>query len=173
MSLGSPGFALGVHAFIWGRWVYSGSRLWPLCSSGVVVFTQDRRRGCWVHSSSPLGSLGSSGGRGIHPRSLGSIGIALGVVGFSLVRPGCSWVHPGSLCSLGFALGIVGVHLGSHCVSLGSSGVFGFTRVRRRGRWVHSGSLRGSFCSCGVVGLDLGVVGFIRDRWVPAGSPCG
>ena len=72
----------------------------------------------------------------------------MGVVRFSLVRPGGRWVHPGLFGSLVFALGVVGfirgrwiqpVYLGSLRLalgSLGSSGVVGFTRVRAGGRWV-------------------------------------
>ena len=84
----------------------------------------------WVHE-----------GRLIHPRSLGSLGCAMGLVGF--IRGG--WVHSGvpwgslgsffSFGSLGSALGALG-----SCWSLGSSEVVGFTCVRYVGRCVHPGS---------------------------------
>ena len=157
-SLGSHGFALGVVGLIRGR---------------------------WVHSCSPWG-------RWVYPGLLGSLDF---VVGFSRVHACVRWVHPWSLCSLGlalvslgslgslgFVLGVVRfmqgrcVHSGSRSGSLGSSGVVrftqvraggvGFTSVRAGGRWVHPGSL-------GSVGFALGVVGFIRGRWIPSGSPWG
>ena len=71
------------------------------------------------------------------------------------VHTGGRWVLPGSLG-----------HWGSLLVSLFSSGVAGFTGVRPGGRWVHFGSL-------GLLGCALGFVGFIRDRLVHCGAPCG
>ena len=85
---------------------------------------------------------------GCHPGWLGSLGCALGVVGFirgrSRVRPRGRWVHPGPLGSLGSALGVVRfvwgcwVHSDSPCGSLSSSGVVGFTRKRPWGSWVYA-----------------------------------
>ena len=77
---------------------------------------------------------------------LGSLGFALGVVGFSRihftpVRAVGRSVHPESLDSLGFALGVVGFI---------------------RGRWIHTGSRWGSLGSSGVVRVRAGVVGFAR-----------
>ena len=87
----------------------------------------------------------------VHPRALGSLGCALGVVGFirgrwvhfgaprwslsaSGVRPGCRRVQLRSLGSLRCALGFMRfilVHWGSSRGSSGVSAVAGFTRVRR------------------------------------------
>ena len=80
------------------------------------------------------------------------------------------WVHPGSLGSLGFALGVVGfirghwVDEGAPWRSFSSSGVVVFTRVRPGCRWVHSVSLDS-------LGFGLGVVGFMRGRSFHDGSP--
>ena len=79
----------------------------------------------------------------------------MGVVRFSLVRPGGRWVHPGLFGSLVFALGVVGFI---------------------RGRWIHSGTRWGSLDSTGVFGftkVSAGVVGFIRGRWVHSSSRWG
>ena len=85
------------------------------------------------------------------------------------VRPGGRWVHPGSIGSVGFALGVVGFIRGlwvqsvAHWLSLGSSGVVGFTRVRTGCHWVPTVSL-------GSLGFALSVVVFIRGHWVHLGS---
>ena len=198
-SLYSPGFALGVVAFIRGRWAHSRSRWVLVCSSVVVGLNQFTlvvvvfiwRR--WVHSGSNWGSLRSSGvagftlgagvfirwvhsdslwGRWIHTASLGSLGFELGVVevvGFTLVRPEGHWVHPGSL----------GSHTGAPWRSLR------VTRVCPGSRWGHTGSLGLLGFAMAVVGFIrvrpgsrslgfvLGVVGFIRCRWVHSVSHWG
>ena len=102
-----------------------------------------------------------------------SLGLS-GVFGFTQIRPGGHWVHTGSLGSLGFALGADGfirsrwVHWRSPWGSLDSLafalGVVGCTQIRPECCWVHA-------ASSGSLGFALGVVGFIRDRWVPSGSP--
>ena len=105
-------FALGLNL---GGWVHSGS-LWV--SSRVVEFT------CVLTGS--------------HPGTLGTLGFALGVVGFilsgwvpssrvvALGSLGSSWDVAFSLGNGGFILGRW-IHLGA---SLSSSGVVVFTRVR-------------------------------------------
>ena len=61
---------------------------------------------------------------------------------FTWVRPGGRRDHPESLGSLGWALGVVGfirgrrVHQGAPRGSSGSPGVAGFTGVRSGGLWV-------------------------------------
>ena len=126
-------------------------------------------------------------GRWVHPASLGSLGFALGVVGFiqcRWVHSGllcgplnssgvvgfnrfCNWgrfVYPGSLDSLGFALVVICFFPGS----LGSLGfVVGFTRVRAGGRWDHAGSLRSLAFSLGVVGFIWNVI-MGMTLWVQA-----
>ena len=115
-----------------------------------------------------------------------------GIVGLTRVRRWYRWVHPRLFGSLGFALGVVGfirgrwIHSGSRWVSFGSSGVVGITRVVGfiRGRWVYSGlrwGLLGSFSvvvftpvnaggrlvhpgSLGSLWFGLGVVGSIWGR---------
>ena len=95
--MGSLGFALWVVGIVLGRLIHTGSRWGSLGSSKVVEFTRVRAgvvgfiRGRWVHSGSRWGSLGSSG-----------------VVGFTRVHSGRRWVHPVWCGSLGFALGVVG-----------------------------------------------------------------
>ena len=97
----------------------------------------------------------------------------------------CRWVHPGSLGSLGFAMGVVGfiggfwVQWCSPCGSLGSSWVVGFTRVRPGDCWVHMVVVRftqvrpgGSWVhagSLGSLGFALGVVGLIIELTQPPG----
>ena len=103
-----------VVEFIRGCWAHSAAPLWQLSSWGVVGFTPLRTGGfgfIWVrlvHSGAPWGRLVHSG-RWVHPRSLGSLGSALGalvsfgslgsseVVEFIRVRHGGRWVHLGSL----------------------------------------------------------------------------
>ena len=118
------------------RWFNPESLGSLLCAQCVVEFV----RGHWV-----LSSLGPSGSLGFHSGATWrSLGIS-GVVGFTCVRSGGRWVHPGSLGSHGFALWIVGFILGcrvhSHAPSgsLGSSGVVRYTRVRPGGRRFHPG----------------------------------
>ena len=112
-----PGYSiLGVVGFIRGRWLHSGVPWGSLRSSGIVGFTAVRPgcsgfiRGRWVHLGSLWRSFGSSGvveltrvrpgGHSVHPGSLGSLGLAQGIVRlirgcwFSRVCPGCRWVHP-------------------------------------------------------------------------------
>ena len=118
-SLGTLGFALWLVGFIRDRWVHK-------VRTEVVRFNWDR----WVHSRSPWVSLGLSrgvrftlrGGR-VHPVSFGSLGFALGVVGFIRSR----WVQSGS-----------------PLWSWGPFAVVGFTVVRTGGRWVHPGWLGSS-----------------------------
>ena len=113
-----------------------------------------------------LGSLGSSGVRGLTP-----------------VGPGSRWVHPWTLGLVGFALGVIGfvkdrgVHSVVHWVSLGSSEAVGFTRVRPGGRSVHPGSWwrpGGRWVHpvlLGSPGFALVVVEFIQSYRVYSGSP--
>ena len=126
-----------------GRWFHPESWGSLLCAQCVVEFV----RGHWV-----LSSLGSSGSLGVYSGATWrSLGLS-GVVGFTRVRSGGRWVHPGSLGSHGFALWIVGfilgrrVHSDAPSGSLGSSGVFWFTRVRPGGRWFHLGSPCSLWC---------------------------
>ena len=85
-SLGSLGFALVFVGFIRVHWVTSCLSWEYLSLSGVVGFTRDCtvgrsvHRGRWVHSRSPLVSLGSSR-----------------VVSFTRIRLVGDWVHPGPL----------------------------------------------------------------------------
>ena len=97
------------------------------------------------------------GGRWVHPRLLGSLRFAIGVVGFvgfvrvrhggRLVRSGVRWVHSRSLGLLRFTLGVIWfiggrwVHSGSPRGPLGSSGIVGFRRFRPMDRWLHPVSL--------------------------------
>ena len=88
-----------------------------------------------------------------------------GMTGFTWVRPWGRRVHPRWLGSLECALGVVGfirvrwVHWSASWVSPGSSRVDGFTGVRPRGHPVHT-------WVNGFAGVSLGVVGSFRDRWV-------
>ena len=162
-SLGSLGFAFGVHAFIQGCWVLSGSCLGSLCSSGVVGFTRVRL----VHSGAPRWSLGSVGFAlgvvGFIRVSLGSLRFALRIVGFTRIRSWGHWVDSRSLGSLGFTLWVVGfirgrwVHSGAPCGSLGSSGDVSFTQIHPSGRWLHP-------VLFGSLGVALEVAGFILDH---------
>ena len=86
-----------------------------------------------------------SGGRRVRPVSLGTLGCALGVVGF--------------ICGSWF-------HWETPSGSSGSSGVAEFTGVRPRGRRINSGNL-------GSLGCAMGAVGFIRGRWIHRGAPWG
>ena len=84
-------------------------------------------------------------GRRVQPVSLGSLGLALGAVGFIWGR----WVH--------------------WCAPWGQSGSSGVawpSRLHPWGRRVHSGSQGSLECA-------FGVVGFIQDRWVHWGTPWG
>ena len=119
-----PWWSLGSSGVIWFTqvtlyWVSLGSSGVPwgsLRSSGIVGFTavcpgcSGFIRGRWVHLGSLWRSFGSSGvveltrvrpgGHSVHPGSLGSLGLAQGIVRliqgcwFSRVCPGCRWVHP-------------------------------------------------------------------------------
>ena len=182
----------GIVGFVRGRWVHwdtpQGSRVHPVsldckgCTLGVrplplvslgcaLVFV----RFVWVYWCAPLVSSGSSVVAGfirVHPRchwvSLGSLGCALRVVGFTAVagfievRPEGGRGHPGSLCSLECALVVVRFvqgYWGEPWESSGSSRIGVCRRGRRfvRGRWVHWGVPWGS----------SGSVGFVRMRlWV-------
>ena len=112
MPSGWPWGSLGSSGVTSGRWVHLRS----LGSSEVTV-------GGWVHSLSTWVSLCSSS-----------------VVRFTRIRLAGDCVHPGPLGSLGLALGVVGfmrgcwVHSRSPLRSLGSSGVVGFSRVHAGGR---------------------------------------
>ena len=87
----------------------------------------------------------------VRPRSLSSLGFALGVVGFSFVfagfigvRPSGRLVYQGSLGSLGCVQVIVAFTRFSACIGVRpkfstSSGVAGFIGVRPGGRQVHPG----------------------------------
>ena len=159
-------------------------------------------RGHWVHQGAPCVSSGSSGvaafigvcpgGRRVHPMSLGSLGSALGVVGFIRGR----WVYCGALrassrcdlevyCSSAIA-GFIVVHPGGRSVRwvawcaywglLGTSGVTGFMGVRPWGRLVHQGLLGSLGCVLKVVVFIWcapWVNGFIRVRYVYWGAPLG
>ena len=96
------GFALGVTARTAGRSADPGSLGSVAFALGVVGFIQSARftrvrlgsgrvQPDSFHTGSRCGSFGSSG-----------------VVGFSRVRPWGRWVHPRSLDSLGFAMGVTG-----------------------------------------------------------------
>ena len=148
-----------------------------LGSSGVVEFTRVRPGGRWVHLQSlgpwhsPWKSLGSLGvalrvvgfmrGRWVHSGSpWGSFGSSW-VVEFTRIRFEYRWLHPEPLGSLLFALVLVGfircrwVHSDSYQVgSLGSSAFVGFTSVRLGGRLVRRRSL-------GSLGVALSAIGFI------------
>ena len=94
-SWGSLGFALGsLGSFevVWLVHLRSLGSLW--FTLGVVeyalVVTGFHRR-CWVHLVSPWVSLGSSG-----------------LTGFTRIRPGVLSVYSGSLGSLWIAMGVVG-----------------------------------------------------------------
>ena len=86
-----------------------------------------------------------------------------------------SWVHSWSFGSLGSALGDVGfirsrwVHSDAPWEMLGSSGVVGFTRERPVGRWVHAGSLGSSGVA---LVYALGVVRYIRCWVHPVRPEC-
>ena len=105
-SLGSLGSALSVVGFIRSRWVHSDAPWGLLGSSRVAGFTRERPVGRWLmrvrwvhpgwHSGTPCVALGSCGVVGftrvslefrcVHPWWFGSLGCALGVVGFILGR---------------------------------------------------------------------------------------
>ena len=73
--------------FIRGRWVNCGAPWWPSCSSVVALErTNDRL-------DSVECALGSSG--------------ASGVAGFTVLRTRCRRIHPGSLGSLGVRIGVI------------------------------------------------------------------
>ena len=91
-----------------------------LCSLWVVVIVRVR-----------------PGYRLVHSGSLGSLGCALGVVGFFLGR----WIHSSVTWESLGSLGVVGCVLG----------VVGFIR----GRWVHIGAPSGLLGSFGVVRLIM------------------
>ena len=117
-----------------------------MCSSGVVVFTRVRPRGCCVNPGS-LGSLARA------MESLGSLACALGFVGFILSR----WVRS---CE--------------PWRSLGSSEVVRFTRARPVVLRVNPGSLGSLACALGVVGFTQSrprVASFIRGRWFHSHAP--
>ena len=125
-SLGSLGFTLSVVGFIDVCWVHSGSPLGSLGLSGVVGFIRVRPAGLWVCSVV----------RWVHPRSLGSLQFALGFVWFIVGRS----VHWGSPCGPFDSSGVVGFTR-FRFSTLGSSGVVVLTRVSPVGRWVIPGSL--------------------------------
>ena len=102
-SLGSSGFVgftrvrAGVVGFnpvrAGSRWVHPGSLSSLLGVVGCALWVVGFMRGRWDHSDLPWGSLGSSEvvgftlvGRWVHPPSLGSLSLALGVVGFIRCR---------------------------------------------------------------------------------------
>ena len=116
------------------RWIHTG----PFSCTPVRHLCRWVNQGSFGSLGSALGGVGFMrvfgfiGGRWFHSGApWGSLGSS-GVVGFTPVRPGGLWVHLGSFGSLGSTL----VALGS-CASLGSSEAVGFTRVRHGGRWVH------------------------------------
>ena len=182
---GSLRFAIGVVGFIQDRLVHSGSPLGKLVSFGVFGFTRVR-----------------SGGRCVHPRTLGSLAFALGVVGFirgrrvhsgspscgsfsssrvvglTRIRPVGDWVHPASLGSLAFAVGVVGFFRCRWVHSGWSSGVVGFTRLRPGGGYVNQGSL--DSLKFALVDAHLGSIGSLNFALgvtgfmrVHSGSPWG
>ena len=154
-SLSSLVCALGVIRFIRGCWVHRGAPWGSLGLSRVAVLYRvhpgDRRD----HPGS-LGSLGlsssTSGFIWVRPRgrrvSLGSLGCALGVVGFTAVagyievRPEDGRGHSGSLRSLGApwassdSSGVIAPWWSS-----GSSGVAGLIVARPWVHWVRQGLL--------------------------------
>ena len=166
VSLGSPGCALGVVRFIWGRWC---APCLSTGSFGVVGLIGVRPGGLWVH-----------------PRSLDSLTCVLRIVGN--IR--CLWVHcgeplgsSGSFGVDGFipvrsfvVAGFIGVRQAAVCIicghwvhsgplwrSSGSSRVAGFIGVRPAGGRVHPESL-------GTSGCALRVVGFVQSRRVHRGA---
>ena len=205
-SLVSLGCAVGFFRFFRGRGVLWGALWWSSGSSRVAGCTGVRSgwfilvRG--VRWGAPLGSSGSSGVArliGVRPvccrvylKSLGSVGCALGVVGFIpsrwvdmgaqwrssvssrvvgfiWARPGCRRVHP---VAFGCALVIVGFIRGRWVPwsapwgSSGSSGVAGFTGVRPWVRLVYPGLLHSLGCTLGVVHqASLGSFGRPRVHW--------
>ena len=60
-----------IVGFIRGRLVHSGAAWGSWGSSGSVCFTRERSGGRWVLA-----------GLWVHPRSLGSLGCTMGVVGY-------------------------------------------------------------------------------------------
>ena len=151
----------------------------------------------WVHLDDPCVSSGSfafvgfiharSGGYRVHFGSSGSLGCALGVVGFhcvhsyaskawsfsirfvGFIRSGPEFRRIGSILTrmrlqgwLGYlrrAMYVIGFIRVHVAAPWGSSGSFGFIQARPVCRRVHSGSL-------GSLWRVLGVVGFIQLRWV-------
>ena len=132
--LGSLVYALGVVGFIQG-----GTRVQPGC-----------RRGVWLHTGAPWGSLGLSGVVGVTRLHHGGRSSSC-AVGFTRVRASGLRVHPGLLGSLGCALDVAGfiknrsLHSSTPWVSLGLSGV--------------------------ALGYALAVVGFIPGHGVHSGAP--
>ena len=99
--------------------------------------------------------------------SLGSLGCALGVVGFTTVAgflkctlrmarviSGCS-AHWGEPWGLSGSFGVIGAPWGSSA----TSGVVGFIKVCPGGRRIRPWSLSSLECT-------LGFIGFIKGRWV-------
>ena len=176
---GSLRFAIGVVGFIQDRLVHSGSPLGKLVSFGVFGFTRVR-----------------SGGRCVHPRTLGSLAFALGVVGFiggrrvhsdspscgwfsssrvvglTRIRPVGDWVNPASLGSLAFAVGVVGFFRCRWVHSGWSSGVVGFTRLRPGGGCVNPGSLDSLKFALVDAGFIWGLLVHSISPWESLGS-CG
>ena len=96
------------------------------------------------------------GGSRVHP---GTLGCALGVVGFIQ----CRWVHWGTSWGSSGSSGFCWLHWGAHLGSSGSSGVAVLIGVRPGGRRVRPGSLGSLRCTLEVV----------RCRWVNWGAHWG
>ena len=133
-SLRSLRCALVIVGIIHGRLVHYGAPWRSLGSSGYVSLTRERPGGRLAHAC-----------RWVHPRSLGTLGCALRVVGFIWGR----------------------VLMGARLGSMGSSGIVVFTRVIREGRCVHSGAPWGSLGLCVVDVFNRVCPGV---RWVHPGS---
>ena len=101
-TLGLIRLALGVIGFIQDRGVHSFAHWVSLGLSEVFGFTRFRPGDRSVHpgsldSSADCGlTLVCSGGRWVHPESLGSLRYTLGVIGSSVVV-GFTWIRPSGL----------------------------------------------------------------------------
>ena len=159
------------------RWVPLDAHRCSSLSSGIAAFIGVRTWCLWVH-----------------PVSLGSLGCAMGVIGFIQGL----WVHRGRPCvwlgssevrwvycgaGLSLAAWIIGVRLGVSTIDLGSlctfgsaMGVAGFIGLHSGCHQVHPVSLCSLGCALGLlgtVGCTLEVMGFSRALWIHGGSPWG
>ena len=119
-----------------------------LCSSGFVGFTSVRTGVRWANLgllgslALALGVVGFIQGCWVHSRAPRGLLDSCGVVGFTRVRPWGRLVQLWLLGSLARALGVVGfssVYSRAPLWSLSFSGVVGFTHARPGSRFFHSG----------------------------------